>query len=767
MAWTWHSTGATDSEARGTPWPRRASLGFLLLAGCGGSGKPVAEPGVTFFELLPHLRVEGFPGTNLPPEVASLLRGAAPFRTREIATTDWIYAGAPPDPFRSALPQGSRALYWQYLPPVALAPGGETPRPVRQGRALPAWDPARQDFPGEAIWWDPKEGCLLALAEAPPPGVRLECPVDAIAEIGDLEGGLLSRPEREAVPAERVARDTQRQVTIGSVHRRCLLLPAPASVRLDLRRVRAEELRVAFGVVGRGYRLVEGRLESSGEGSDGARFAVEVVEAGQAKRVWSRTVSPEEVGTGFLEASIDLRSFLDRPVSLRLVTEPGESGNAWFDYAAWGELRFAGPGGPRRSDRPHVILVDMDTLRADRVGSGKMPRLDAWAASNAVAFRDALSTSSWTVPATVSMVTGLAVHQHGAVRYPASLAPGARTLATYLRDAGYETHGLVEGAFLGPSVGLERGFDHYDWSGTAKQPEWEGVPEWVREHRQHGPFFLFLHTYIVHAPYPEAPDSEDARDARLGWLARRPIDYEGVIDPYNQGKLELGAREREHIARRYDDLVARADGLLGDLLEGLDRELGDDERLLIVTADHGEEIFEHERFGHGQSLYEELLRVPLVVRFPGQRGARSAAVREEPVSLLDLVPTVLEAAGVPVPEHLPGLPLLGPLPGRRARVAETHVHSAVRLGSLKLVLGEWNDVRWKHAPEELYDLKTDPGERRNLASEKPQTVRALRGVLDHFRTLSLPGKASSTAPGRIGGAGLEELRGLGYLGGPH
>ncbi|MGH7150953.1 MAG: sulfatase family protein, partial [Planctomycetota bacterium] len=232
------------------------------------------------------------------------------------------------------------------------------------------------------------------------------------------------------------------------------------------------------------------------------------------------------------------------------------------------------------------------------------------------------------------------------------------------------------------------------------------------------------------------------------------------------GKLELGTREREHIARRYDDLVARADGLVGDLLEGLERELGDDERLLIVTADHGEEIFEHERFGHGQSLYEELLRVPLIVRFPGARVGRPA-VRDEPVSLLDLVPTALEAAALPVPSHLPGLPLLGSLPGRRVRVAETHVHAAVRLGSLKLILGEWNDVRWRHGAEELYDLRTDPGERRNLAPEKPQTVRAMRGVLRHFRTLSLPGGAPPPAPRKIEGAGLEEMRALGYLGGPH
>ncbi|HKB15474.1 MAG TPA: sulfatase, partial [Planctomycetota bacterium] len=392
---------------------------------------------------------------------------------------------------------------------------------------------------------------------------------------------------------------------------------------------------------------------------------------------------------------------------------------------------------------------------------------EKWAGSRAVVFREATSTSSWTVPATASMVTGLAVHQHGAYRYPASLPPAAKTLATYLRDAGYETHGLAEGAFLGPALGLDRGFDQYDWGGTAKEPDWKSIPEWVREHRRYGPFFLFLHTYLVHAPYPEAPDSEDARDPRVGWLARRAIDYEGVIDPYNQGKLDLGAQERDYISRQYDALAARADGLLGDLLEGLDRELGDDERLLIVTADHGEEIFEHERFGHGQSLYEELLRVPLIVRFPGKSGGRFSPVRDEPVSLLDLVPTALEAAGIPVPEHLPGLPLFGSLPGRRVRVAETHVHAAVRLGSLKLILGQWTDVRWTHAPEELYDLKTDPGERRNLAPEKPQTVRAMRGVLEHYRTLSLPGSATRPASRKVDGSELEEMRGLGYLGGPH
>src|SRR5262245_14191965 len=204
MRWTSNSTGP---RVRRAARRRCAVLWVALLAGCSDSGKPVVEAGTTFFDLLPHLRIESSPETNLPPEIASLVRGAAPFRTREIATSDWIYGGTPPEPLRSGLPKGSRVLFWQYLPPVALAPGGETPRPVRQGSALPSWDPSGQDFPGEAVWWDPKEGCLFALSEAPPVGVRLECTVDAAAELGDLEGRLLRPPEPGPRAAERPAGD--------------------------------------------------------------------------------------------------------------------------------------------------------------------------------------------------------------------------------------------------------------------------------------------------------------------------------------------------------------------------------------------------------------------------------------------------------------------------------------------------------------------------------------------------------------------------------
>jgi arylsulfatase A-like enzyme len=694
-------------------------------------------------------------------------------RTAEIDPGDWVYAGLPKDPHRSGLPQGSKSLLWQYTPAAHLAKDAAAPLPVRESGPIPAWTPALEPFPGEALWWDEARGCLYALSEAAPRGVRLECEVDAAREIGDLDPGAAGGGERSPVDRgeRRDAAALVRQLAIGAVSRRCIVLPAPGTLRIEIDRMRADELKIAYGVAARAYRLSGDRVEPARGGSDGVLFAVDAVEGEQTQRLWSRLVAAGEVGRRFEEASVDLRRFRDRSVALRLVTEPGPSGERWFDYGAFADLRFAGSAG-RPPERPHIVLIDMDTLRADRLGCyghrrATTPRLDAWAASRALVFRDAISTSSWTLPATSSMVTGLAVHQHGAVRFPGAIPQEARTLAAYLREAGYGTQGFVEGAFLGPAFGFDRGFDLYDWSGPTKAPDWSGVPERVRTQGADRPLFLFLHTYLVHAPYPPEPGLADPENVGVAWLADRPVDYEGIIDPYNRGRLDLDLEQRKHISRRYDALVARADSLLGNLLEGLEEALAGRDFAVIVTADHGEELFEHERIGHGHSLYGELLRVPLIVRFPGRGGVRPTGIREEPVSLLDIVPTVLDLARAPIPAHLPGLSLGGSLPRRRVRVAEMDELAAIDGGGMKLLLGELKDARWSTAPVELYDLGADPGERRNLAADRREEVLALRKALEQYRSRNAPPSASPASPSELEAAELRRLRGMGYLGAPH
>ena len=421
----------------------------------------------------------------------------------------------------------------------------------------------------------------------------------------------------------------------------------------------------------------------------------------------------------------------------------------------------------------NVLLVSIDTLRADRLGCygsarPTTPRLDAWVAKQAVVYRDALSTSCWTFPATSSMTTGLAVHQHGMTLFPSSLPEKAQTLAGYLRESGYATYGFVEGSFIGAAVGFHRGYDYYD-SGfpESKEPPWERLLPLIRASRGAGPFFVFLHSYLVHAEYPVDNRFEDPRHPYRGWLAGRPIDYASVLDPYLQGALELGEEERAYISRRYDAGVARMDEILGDFFRRLEEALGEEDFLLILTSDHGEELFEHGGVGHGYNLYEEILRVPLIVRFPAEGLRRRVGVEEAPVTMLDIVPTVLDVLGLPVPSYLPGRSLRGPLPEERLRVASMGALSSVRLGTHKLILGEGKTPRWKAQPVELYDLRTDPGERKNLAGERPEIVRRLEEALRRFEAAFPPVGAPRPLESEITGRDLEVLRGLGYVSAPH
>jgi len=750
---------------------RAETLGFLslslALAACGR--EPGAGAGVTLFDRLAGARLESYPETSLPPEIAALAIERAPMRSLEIVGDEWIYAGIAPDRFRSRLPPGAKATFYRASPRIHRAPGSAPPRPVRDGRPLAAWDPERDPYPGEAFWWDEGERTLFALAASMPEGVRVEYEADAGAEFGTLEMRLPGPGEatdRRGSRPPPEPRDLVRQIQIGPASRRCLLLPAPGAITVPLGRLEADGIRLAIGVVGRAWRLAEGRVEATSEGSDGVEFSLEVLEGDRAERVSRAFLSADHAGEEFVETSVDLRPFRGREIALRLATGPGPSGNAWFDYAVWGDLRLTG-GEPRASGRPHVILVDLDTLRADRLGCygydrPTSPRIDAWAAANAVVHLDAWAASSWTLPSTISMRTGLAVRQHRAFTLPSAMPAEASTLATHLRSAGYATYGLTEGAILVPALGFDRGFDHYVVTGGGA-PDWRFLLEKIGDWKGEGPFYLFLNTYATHAPYPPDERFEDPERPYAGWLAERDIDYEGVIEPYLRGDLELGPEEREHISRRYDAGVAAMDALVGPFLEGLEELLHDQEFLLVLTSDHGEELFDHERLGHGHSLYGELLRVPLVVRYPGEAGRRRAGSREEPAWSLDIVPTVLDVARLPVPDLLPGVSLRGALPRTRARVARTHEQTAIQLDRFKLVLGALHSPRWTAEPEELYDVLEDPRERRNLAPERPEIVRRLRESLQRFEEKVVP---LAEGDGEIGALSPEEwrrLRELGYV----
>jgi len=397
--------------------------------------------------------------------------------------------------------------------------------------------------------------------------------------------------------------------------------------------------------------------------------------------------------------------------------------------------RTGDPAAPPQPPRS-LLLVTIDTLRADRVGvygsrDGATPNLDALA-TRGVVFEEARASTPLTLPSHSTILSGLEPLRHLVRNNGSSAFPeDVETLATRLKGAGHATGAFVGAYVLDRRFGLDRGFDRYDdqiarvyLGGSLLQSErpCEEVAESARAWLDSGggPFFAWVHFFDPHAPY-DPPEPLRTR------FAGRP--YEGE--------------------------VARADACLLPLLEGAERRA--DGRLVIaVTSDHGEGLGDHGEATHGFFIYESTLRVPLVIAGDGvPRGERRAGLART----VDLLPTLLGRLGLPQAAGLDGQDLFaGPAPDEA--YAETVYPEgfgwaplrALRRGALKLV----------EAPRpELYDLAADPQESRDLASERAPDIERLRAAL-----LTLRQGERTAAPRVIDPAVAQRLRALGYVSGP-
>ena len=435
----------------------------------------------------------------------------------------------------------------------------------------------------------------------------------------------------------------------------------------------------------------------------------------------------------------------------------------------------------------HLVLVSIDTLRADRLGvyghdRATSPRIDRLAAEG-VFFESAYSHAPKTAPSHMSLMTGVHPDVHGVVnfagRVDARLSPRIQTLAEILRSAGYRTAAVTGGGNVHRDLGFGRGFETYEHSdGDAAAIFGRALEQLdalaaTRADAAQPPFFLFVHTFQVHDPYLPPPayralfadpgyagrivgDAERLRAlAGSDWRARHRAFWAGV-DARSPADLR-------HLHDLYDACIRFTDDELGRLLDRIDALGLAGETLVVVLSDHGEEFLEHGRFGH-DALFDELLRVPLVVRVPDaeRRGLRRGRVREV-VRLVDVLPTLLDLVGLPAPDHLEGRTLVPLLQG--GEEAPRFVFAQNReTGSDALVAGGWKLVaeRWN---ELLFDLARDPAERSPLAGGDAVRER-LRATLEELHARSLRWHALAP-PGRAGpldASTRQRLEALGYLG---
>jgi arylsulfatase len=464
-------------------------------------------------------------------------------------------------------------------------------------------------------------------------------------------------------------------------------------------------------------------------------------------------------------------------------------------------VEYAALPQPARPAGPNVVLVLVDTLRADALGCygyGRptSPFLDQLAAEGA-RFADATAAAAWTKPATGTVLTGLYPSRHGALYHGSTLQlpEGKRTLAEAFRDAGYVTAGFVTNPNVKRVFGFDRGFQEYfdspvedtvtlaalreSWGGwllerlTRRQFNWKYEND-VRAMNRHvlawldanadRRFFLYVHTIDPHEPYD--PPAEYARD----------FEQDHGLPLFNERK-RLVARDL------YDGEVRYTDDGLGELVAGLRERGAWDETLFVLTSDHGEQFLEHGVLGHGFDLYQEVVRVPLLARGP---GVAPALVVEQPVAIVDLAASVLELAGHGDPSGAfgdgrsfaslaRGELADGEAPraeilmenefGQDDRRLRDYVFSGVRRGAHKLVLCQ-RDV-WNHVQTlELYDLEADPGERRNLLAEglHAELVAELSARLaEHAQFLHATGFRRAL-PGALTDDIAAQLQALGYAG---
>lgn len=434
--------------------------------------------------------------------------------------------------------------------------------------------------------------------------------------------------------------------------------------------------------------------------------------------------------------------------------------------------------GPGPLERANVLLVVVDTLGASHLGSyrssaSSSPRLDQLA-EQSVRFERAYSSAPWTQPSVASLFTALMPSRHGVRNVLDRLPAETSTLAETLSEAGYSTHAVISHFLIGKEFGYDQGFvDTFDASAVAGH---DGITSEkvtdrairVLEQKDERPFFLFVHYFDPHFLYQHHPEFD------------RTADYGGNLSPatplwqLRDVRDQLGTGDIRYLVNLYHEEIAFTDAQIGRLLDRLQSLGHAEDTLVLFTADHGEEFMEHDWIGHTRNLFDTLVRVPLLLRYPGAIAPRVVAT---PVSTLDVTPTLLDLVlGQPPGAHMEGVSLAetllnGSAPADRELFLEVSFEpvsdeekrnqekrafkTALIHGQHKLIHDLTTDTL------ELYELDRDAGEQRNIFGRDLKLSERLEARLraweqTHTETAGEKGSSASEED-------LERLRALGYV----
>ncbi|GAB5541173.1 MAG: hypothetical protein SangKO_009330 [Sandaracinaceae bacterium] len=501
-----------------------------------------------------------------------------------------------------------------------------------------------------------------------------------------------------------------RELTVGGQARRSVVVRAPSRVRW-------------YAEIPEGARL------SFGLGADGAATArVRITpEGGETLELLQA-----ELGESWSDQLLDLSRFRGQVVRIE------------FDVT--GEAAAVGISAPSivvplpeqalaAAQANSVIVLLIDTLRASKLKAYnprsrvQTPTLDAFAGEAAV-FEHAQSPENWTKPSVASILTSLTPTTHNTKEQSSSLPPSALMISEVLQDADFATASFIANGYVSDRFGFDQGWDHYtnyirEERNTEAGNVFREAIRWIEQHREER-FFAYIQTIDPHVPYDPPDELVSLYDSGA---------YDGPVSPrrtglqledVKAGRSSFSARDIQRLEALHDGEITYHDQEMTRFVARL-RELGlYDQILFVVTSDHGEEFNEHGSFGHGHSIFQELLHVPLMMRW---NGAIPASRIGPTVSTLDIAPTVLEAVGVPVPDVFEGQSLLstargvarpGPQIAFSDKLDDRRVATAA---GYKLVVR--GNLTWA-----FFNLRDDPGEQNQIDSGRrhPIALRYLRGL---------------------------------------
>lgn len=470
------------------------------------------------------------------------------------------------------------------------------------------------------------------------------------------------------------------------------------------------------------------------EGDGEAPFVIEVTADGQPSvQVLSATASSQ-----WVDHKVDLSRFAGETVRVDLRAEgrgPGRLG--------WNAPRILVPEHPERTLQParNVVVLVIDTLRADKLrpfnpsSRVKTPAMDRFAKEGAV-FELAQSPENWTKPAVASILTGLHPQTHQQKTGDAALPGSAELLSEHLHAQGFATGSFIANGYVSDRFGFDQGWDDYtnyirEGKSTEAKDVFEEAGNWIESHKAER-FFAYVQTIDPHVPYD--PPGEYVR-------MYDPNAYDGQVKPRMTGDLlekakrrppqvVFDASDKRRIEALHDGEITQHDNYFGLFLDRLATLGLADDTLIVVTSDHGEEFDDHGSWGHGHSIYQELLHVPLMVRLPNRIPA---GVRvSDAVSTLDVSATVTELLAVPAMTQNEGQALVGMMLG------ESQARPAVAFSDFQddrrvITTGRWKLVLRGNLTSTMFDLAADPGENTQLdATAFPIGRRYARTLLGQF-----------------------------------